>query len=157
MICVSLRLHRLQGLVDAGPTPPPGESGAKFIIRKDGRRINLAFLRDGASRTLEVRVRVWCFDMVCNFLFLASPALALCAKHLASFCPLSNPSHVDMLDLLTSGLSPTHNQTSSRQIGDKVERHLQNGDLVLFNRQPSLHKMSMMGHRVRILPYSTFR
>lgn len=43
------------------------------------------------------------------------------------------------------------------QLGDKVERHLQNGDLVLFNRQPSLHKMSMMGHRVRILPYSTFR
>jgi DNA-directed RNA polymerase II subunit RPB1 len=43
------------------------------------------------------------------------------------------------------------------QIGDKVERHLQDGDLVLFNRQPSLHKMSMMGHRVRILPYSTFR
>lgn len=39
----------------------------------------------------------------------------------------------------------------------QVERHLQNGDLVLFNRQPSLHKMSMMGHRVRILPYSTFR
>ena len=30
------------------------------------------------------------------------------------------------------------------QVGDKVERHLQNGDLVLFNRQPSLHKMSMM-------------
>ncbi len=39
----------------------------------------------------------------------------------------------------------------------QVERHLNNGDLVLFNRQPSLHKMSMMGHRVRILPYSTFR
>jgi hypothetical protein len=38
-----------------------------------------------------------------------------------------------------------------------VERQLQNGDLVLFNRQPSLHKMSMMGHRIRILPYSTFR
>lgn len=30
------------------------------------------------------------------------------------------------------------------QVGDKVERHLRNGDLVLFNRQPSLHKMSMM-------------
>ena len=30
------------------------------------------------------------------------------------------------------------------QIGYVVERHLQNGDLVLFNRQPSLHKMSMM-------------
>ena len=43
------------------------------------------------------------------------------------------------------------------QIGDKVERHLQNGDLVLFNRQPSLHKMSMMAHRVRVMPHHTFR
>ncbi len=34
---------------------------------------------------------------------------------------------------------------------------MQDGDIVLFNRQPSLHKMSIMGHRVRILPYSTFR
>jgi DNA-directed RNA polymerase II subunit RPB1 len=48
-------------------------------------------------------------------------------------------------------------RTACLQIGDKVERQLQNGDLVLFNRQPSLHKMSMMGHRIRILPYSTFR
>lgn len=38
-----------------------------------------------------------------------------------------------------------------------VERCLQNGDYVLFNRQPTLHRMSMMGHRVRILPYNTFR
>lgn len=38
-----------------------------------------------------------------------------------------------------------------------VERHLQNDDYVLFNRQPSLHKMSIMGHRVKVLPYSTFR
>lgn len=38
-----------------------------------------------------------------------------------------------------------------------VERHIQNGDIVLFNRQPSLHKMSMMAHHVQILPYSTFR
>eukprot|EP01130_Rhizamoeba_saxonica_P005130 TRINITY_DN2059_c0_g1_i3.p1 TRINITY_DN2059_c0_g1~~TRINITY_DN2059_c0_g1_i3.p1 ORF type:complete len:1618 (-),score=436.10 TRINITY_DN2059_c0_g1_i3:130-4983(-) len=41
--------------------------------------------------------------------------------------------------------------------GDMVERHLQDGDIVIFNRQPSLHKMSMMGHKVRIMPYSTFR
>ena len=41
--------------------------------------------------------------------------------------------------------------------GYKVERHLQDGDYVIFNRQPSLHKMSMMGHRVKVLPYSTFR
>lgn len=41
--------------------------------------------------------------------------------------------------------------------GYLVERHVISGDYVIFNRQPSLHKMSMMGHRVRVLPYSTFR
>lgn len=86
---------RLQALADAGPHPPPGQTGAKCIVRADGRRVNLAYARADADRRLEV--------------------------------------------------------------GDRVERHLRTGDLVLFNRQPSLHKMSMMGHRVRVLPFSTFR
>lgn len=43
------------------------------------------------------------------------------------------------------------------QCGYKVERHIHDGDLVIFNRQPTLHKMSMMGHRVKVLPWSTFR
>ncbi|KAG1671615.1 hypothetical protein FOA52_006846 [Chlamydomonas sp. UWO 241] len=88
-------IEKMQALVNNGPHPPPGETGAKYIIREDGRRINLAYMRAESDRRLE--------------------------------------------------------------LGDKVERHLVNGDLVLFNRQPSLHKMSMMGHRVKILPYSTFR
>jgi DNA-directed RNA polymerase beta' subunit len=41
--------------------------------------------------------------------------------------------------------------------GDVVHRHLMDGDTILFNRQPTLHRMSMMGHRVRVLPYNTFR
>jgi len=41
--------------------------------------------------------------------------------------------------------------------GDIVHRHLKDGDYVLFNRQPSLHKMSMMCHKVIIMPYQTFR
>ena len=41
--------------------------------------------------------------------------------------------------------------------GYRVERHIEDGDVVVFNRQPSLHKMSMMGHKVKIMPYSTFR
>ncbi|QIW98058.1 hypothetical protein AMS68_003576 [Peltaster fructicola] len=41
--------------------------------------------------------------------------------------------------------------------GWKVERHIVDGDYIIFNRQPSLHKESMMGHRVRVMPYSTFR
>lgn len=38
-----------------------------------------------------------------------------------------------------------------------VERQLVDGDIVLFNRQPSLHRMSIMGHRVRIMDGKTFR
>ena len=42
-------------------------------------------------------------------------------------------------------------------LGDTVNRHLADGDIILFNRQPTLHRMSMMGHRVKVLPYNTFR
>jgi DNA-directed RNA polymerase beta' subunit len=41
--------------------------------------------------------------------------------------------------------------------GDVVRRHMIDGDRVLFNRQPSLHKMSMQCHRAVVLPYETFR
>ena len=41
--------------------------------------------------------------------------------------------------------------------GDVVHRHLLDDDIVLFNRQPSLHKMSMMGHKVKVMDYNTFR
>ena len=43
------------------------------------------------------------------------------------------------------------------KLGDVVNRHLDDGDIILFNRQPTLHRMSMMGHRVKVLPYNTFR
>ncbi|QDZ21005.1 DNA-directed RNA polymerase II [Chloropicon primus] len=88
-------LEKLTKLVENGPHPPPGETGAKYIIREDGQRLDLRYLKKTSDRHLEY--------------------------------------------------------------GYKVERHLQNGDVVLFNRQPSLHKMSIMGHRVKIMPYSTFR
>ncbi len=42
-------------------------------------------------------------------------------------------------------------------IGFIIERHLMDGDIVLFNRQPSLHRMSMMAHTVRVMPGKTFR
>jgi DNA-directed RNA polymerase subunit A' len=41
--------------------------------------------------------------------------------------------------------------------GFVVERHLRNGDIAIFNRQPSLHRMSIMAHYVRVLPFKTFR
>lgn len=42
-------------------------------------------------------------------------------------------------------------------VGDVVYRGLRNGDVVLFNRQPTLHRMGIMAFRVRLLPWSTFR
>lgn len=45
----------------------------------------------------------------------------------------------------------------SIEVGYKIERHLLNGDIVMFNRQPSLHQMSIMAHYVRVLPGKTFR
>ena len=41
--------------------------------------------------------------------------------------------------------------------GDVVERHLDDGDIVLFNRQPSLHKLSILSHYVKVRPHRTFR
>ena len=52
----------------------------------------------------------------------------------------------EVLELLLSEIEP----------GYKVERHLLDGDSVMFNRQPSLHKLSMMGHVVKVLPIKTF-
>ncbi|CAO2828701.1 unnamed protein product [Amaranthus hypochondriacus] len=88
-------IQRLRELVDYGPYPPPGKTGAKYIIRDDGHRLNLRYMKNSDDHHLEC--------------------------------------------------------------GYKVERHLNDGDVVIFNRQPSLHKMSIMGHRIKIMPYSTFR
>ncbi|KAI6183781.1 DNA-directed RNA polymerase subunit [Aphelenchoides bicaudatus] len=43
------------------------------------------------------------------------------------------------------------------QYGDIIERHLNDNDIVLFNRQPSLHRVSIMAHRAKVMPYRTFR
>ena len=85
-------LQHLSMLVTNGPTMHPG---AKHIIRSDGTRIDLRYVRNKSE------------------LLLAN--------------------------------------------GWIVERHLNDGDIVIFNRQPSLHKMSIMAHRAKVLDWSTFR
>ena len=87
-------IERLRQAVINGPETWPG---ANYVIRPDGRRIDLRYVKDRKE--------------------------------------------------LAASLSP----------GYIVERHLTNGDIVLFNRQPSLHRISMMAHRVRVLPGRTFR
>ena len=85
-------IQEMHELVARGPETHPG---AKYVIRSDGNRIDLRYVKNKNDLVLE------------------------------------------------------HGWT--------VERHLRDDDLIIFNRQPSLHKMSIMGHRVKVLDWSTFR
>ena len=87
-------IEEMRRLVVNGPEKYPG---ANYVIRPDGSRVDLRFVRDRKA--------------------------------------------------LAESLAP----------GYIVERHLRDGDVVLFNRQPSLHRMSIMAHKVRVLPYKSFR
>eukprot|EP00887_Chlorella_sp_A99_P002145 scaffold21.g2145.t1 len=114
-------IDRLRQLVENGPHPPPGQTGARYIWRDDGTRLDLRFLRTERDRHLQAGA--WEGGWGGGW-----------GGALHEACGWG-------------GVVP----------GYRVDRHMVNGDVVIFNRQPSLHKMSMMGHRVRILPYSTFR
>lgn len=63
------------------------------------------------------------------------------AVHLASYVEAGRDNKFDL----------RYRKNIRLNIGDVVERHMTDGDPVLFNRQPSLHKMSMMCHRVKVL------
>lgn len=74
-------------------------------------------------------------------------------KHLAEVAKaVTRPSTGEHLSF-TQGVTPRLDV----QLGDTVTRPLQDGDIVLFNRQPSLHRASIMAHSVRLLPHSTIR
>ncbi|KAJ6439154.1 DNA-directed RNA polymerase I subunit RPA1 [Purpureocillium lavendulum] len=59
---------------------------------------------------------------------------------------------VDERTALANQLLVPSNPSVAGTKSKKVHRHITNGDVVLMNRQPTLHKPSIMGHRVRVLP-----
>jgi DNA-directed RNA polymerase subunit A' len=65
--------------------------------------------------------------------------------------------HISLRAISRKGREYLKQMAESLEPGDIVERHLMDGDYVIFNRQPSLHKLSILGHRVKVLPGSTFR
>ena len=58
---------RLKELVEYGPHPPPGKTGAKYIIREDGQRLDLRYLKKSSDHHLELGYKVILF---CSELFL---------------------------------------------------------------------------------------
>ena len=97
--------------------------------------------------TVPVRVTSWNIDDVRRYI-LNGPSRYPGANYVID----PNGRRIDLrfikdLKAIAEGLKP----------GYVVERHLINGDVVLFNRQPSLHRMSIMAHVVKVLPGRTFR
>eukprot|EP00981_Chlorochromonas_danica_P010917 scaffold3535_cov162-Ochromonas_danica.AAC.3 len=77
---------------------------------------------------------------------------------------LNGPEKHPGANIVRSGMFVSALQYADRErvalglkMGDIVERHMIDDDVVLFNRQPSLHKMSIMCHRVKVMPWRTFR
>ena len=64
---------------------------------------------------------------------------------------LKRKTYEERLALANQLLAPS-NSYSNGSKNKKVHRHLNNGDVVIMNRQPTLHKPSMMAHRARVLP-----
>ncbi|KAK7840756.1 dna-directed rna polymerase ii subunit 1 [Quercus suber] len=46
-------IERLKELVEYGPHPPPGKTGAKYIIRDDGQRLDLRYLKKSSGAAFE--------------------------------------------------------------------------------------------------------
>jgi DNA-directed RNA polymerase beta' subunit len=64
---------------------------------------------------------------------------------------LRKKTYDERLALANQLLAPSNSHSNGSK-NKKVHRHLNNGDVVIMNRQPTLHKPSMMAHRARVLP-----
>ena len=79
------------------------------------------------------------------------PGAAAIENEVGQVTSLRNKSFDERQALANQLLAPS-NLTTSGGRNKKVHRHLNNGDVVLMNRQPTLHKPSIMAHRARVLP-----
>jgi DNA-directed RNA polymerase II subunit RPB1 len=62
--------NRLKELVEYGPHPPPGKTGAKYIIREDGQRLDLRYLKKSSDHHLELGYKVGINFIDCSVFFL---------------------------------------------------------------------------------------
>nr|QBK90736.1 MAG: DNA-directed RNA polymerase subunit alpha [Pithovirus LCPAC201] len=54
-------------------------------------------------------------------------------------------------------ITPNNKTTWVLEVGDTVERHMQDGDYTTINRNPSLHKYSILGYKVKLMEGLTIR
>ena len=75
-------LSRLKKLVENGPHPLPGETGARYIIREDGNRLDLRYLRKESDRHLEYGYKVSVKGLLMLMLAADDMHLVLCSHEL---------------------------------------------------------------------------
>ena len=64
---------------------------------------------------------------------------------------VTDPSKDTAADYVAASVAKTVDAQSTRPLAKKVYRHLRDGDVVLVNRQPTLHKPGIMAHTARVL------
>lgn len=91
--------------------------------------------------TVPERVTAWNKDRLKDYILKDKVSYLLTEKGLRKIVTPENKEEI--AEQLTEGMT--------------IKRKLQDGDVVIFNRQPTLHRVSMMGHYAKILPGRTFR
>jgi len=136
-IVASFNIHYLQDLVNKGK--------ANFVIKGDGAtRINLKYAMYKKGTQL-----LWGDKVIRN-------GQEIDPFKIKDF-ELRGGDVIRRGEEMITDIELSKKRDFKIEIGDTVERQLKNGDVVLFNRQPTLHKSSMMAKRIIVRPCRTFR
>ena len=119
---------------------------ANFVVTNSGKtRINLKYAINKKGTKLEENDKVICangktiiIDRTTNYILKIGDQIERDGK-------------------ILDNIKIPHKKHYKLKIGDVVERHLQDGDIVLLNRQPTLHKGSMIAQNIKVLDCKTIR
>ena len=116
---------------------------AKHLIKSNGRKINLKYALHDLGTRLQVGDIILRNDQRINVDFL---------NH-----KLKVGDRIIRAGKILTDIKYPKKRIIDLEIGDIVERRLKDGDLVLLNRQPTLHAASMQGMEIVIRDNKTFR
>jgi hypothetical protein len=133
----AFNIEKLQELVDEGKV--------NYVIKKDGTKINLKYAMWKRGTQL-----LWGDKIIRNERELDPFNTEKKVVLVAGDKILRNGEMITDIQLMTK-------KVFKLEVGDQIERHLQNGDQVLFNRQPTLHRGSMLAKKVVRRPGKTLR
>ncbi len=98
-------------------------------------------------------------DVIAKELTIEVPVTKLNLNQLKDLVKMDKVNYAKRPDGRRIKVGPENKQEliENMEPGWSLDRQLDDGDMVLFNRQPSLHRPSIMAHRVRVMPHKTFR